>query len=310
MAASPFRGLEPGWVEAGTRRTAYYSHLPPGSYTFRVIADNGAGVWNLEGQHLRVLVLPPFYRTWWFVTLATLALLGLGTAAYQYRVRQLKQAKTAQEEFSRRLIESQEHERQRIAAELHDSLSQSLVIIKNRAVLSLSTPEDAKRAFEQLEEIADSATQAIGEVKEISYALRPFQLDRLGLQKALTSMVKKVAEANGLTITAEIEPLDGLLSQEGEINLYRIVQESLNNIIRHAQATAARVTIKRRFQSLEVQIQDNGQGFVVGASNQHEPGKGGFGLLGLVERARILGAQPLIQSAPGAGTTITLQIPL
>lgn len=303
-------GLDDGWVEAGQRRTAFYPHLPVGEYFFKVSAANADDVWNTAGASLRIVVLPPFYRTWWFRALAALAVLGLSALAYQARVRQLKRARATQEEFSRRLIESQEHERQRIAAELHDSLSQSLVIIKNRAALSLSTPDDTARAFEQLEEIADSATQAISEVKEISYALRPYQLDRLGLQKALASMVKKVAEANGLMITAEIEPLDGVFAPEGEINLYRIVQESVNNIVRHAQATVAQVTIKRRLQSLEVQIQDNGKGFLAGVSQQQEPGQGGFGLLGLAERARILGAQLMIQSAPGAGTTVKLEIPL
>ncbi len=301
-------GQDHDWVDAGTRRTAYYPYLPPGDYIFRVTADNGEGVWNPAGQSLRIVVLPPFYRTWWFLTLSALALLGVGAVIFQVRVRQLKRAKAAQEEFSRRLIESQEHERKRIAAELHDSLSQSLVIIKNRAVLSLNSPDDPEHAFEQLEEIADSTTQVISEVKEISYALRPYQLDKLGLQKAIISMIKKVAGANGLPITAEIDEIDGLFSPEGEINLYRILQESVNNIVRHARATGASVTIKRRGQTIDIRIQDNGRGFVVGAPTNYEPGQGGFGLLGLVERARIFGTQPVIQSVPGEGTTITLEI--
>lgn len=303
-------GLDQTWVEAGARRTAYFPHLPPGDYTFKVIADNGEGSWNLAGRSLRISVLPPFYRTWWFLSLVTLAMIGLGTLVYQVRVRQLTRAKAAQEEFSRRLIESQEAERKRIAAELHDGLNQSLAIIKNRAMLSLSRPDDPQGAFDQLEEIVDSTTHAISEVREISYALRPFQIDRLGLTKALGSMVRKVADASGLPITAEIEPLDGLFSPEGEINLYRIVQEALNNLVRHAQASNARVIIKRQTQRLAVRIEDNGKGFVAGAGTNYEPGKGGFGLIGIVERARIFGVQPVIQSAPGQGTVITLEIPI
>src|SRR6185436_17194684 len=156
----------------------------------------------------------------------------------------------------------------------------------------------------------DSASQAISEVKEISYALRPYQLDRLGLQKALVSMIKKAAASDSLLITSEIEPLDGLFSPEGEINLYRIIQESVNNIVRHAHATAASVTIKREAQQIEVRIQDNGRGFVVGAGTNYEPGQGGFGLIGIAERARILGAQIVTESAPGQGTLITINIPL
>jgi signal transduction histidine kinase len=123
-------GLDHQWVEAGTRRTAYYSHLPPGEYTFRVIADNGEGVWNTEGKSLRVVVPPPFYRTWWFVTLASLGVAVVLLLSYQYRIRQLKRAQAVQQAFSRQLIESQELERKRIAAELHDSLGQHMLIIK------------------------------------------------------------------------------------------------------------------------------------------------------------------------------------
>ena len=147
-------GLDRDWVEAGVRRTAYYSHLPPGKYVFTLIAANSDGVWNTEGKSLPVLVLPPFYRTWWFMTLALAAAAGAGWLAWQIRHSQLQRAHAAQQEFSRQLIASQEAERKRIAGELHDSLGQSLAIIKNRALLSLSTPSDHERALEQLREIS------------------------------------------------------------------------------------------------------------------------------------------------------------
>ncbi|HMY74832.1 MAG TPA: two-component regulator propeller domain-containing protein, partial [Blastocatellia bacterium] len=113
-------GLSQDWVETGTRRTAYFSGLPPGDYTFRVIADNGEGVWRMEAATLRIVVLPPFYRTWWFRALAALAALSLAALGYRLRIRQLEERHAAQQAFSRRLIESQEAERKRIAAELHD----------------------------------------------------------------------------------------------------------------------------------------------------------------------------------------------
>src|SRR5205085_667494 len=130
-------------------------------------------------------VLPPFYRTWWFLSLALVAIIRSAFLVHRQRISRLQRAHAAQEEFSRRLIESQESERKRIAAELHDSLNQSLVIIKNRAVLSLTTPDNQERTTEQLNEIADAATQAIDEVREIAYNLRPYHLDRLGLTKAI-----------------------------------------------------------------------------------------------------------------------------
>lgn len=308
-------GLDRDWIDAGTRRTAYFSHIPAGEYTFRVIAANSDGVWNNEGASLKVIVLAPFYRRWWFLSLVTLALVGIGTAGYQYRVRGLERARAAQEEFSRRLIESQEHERKRIAAELHDGLSQSLVIIKNRAALSLDMPDDAENALDQMEEIAEASTQALEEVRSVIHDLRPIQLDRLGFTKSVQAMLQQVSAANHLQIHSELDAIDGVFSKEAEINLYRIVQECLNNIVKHAQATEVRVLLKKQSGIVELTIADNGRGFAnaeVGMRNaeaNHNPLSSGFGLTSIVERARILGCRPQIQSVPGQGTTITLKIP-
>ena len=150
-------GLDHDWVEAGTRRTAYYPHVPPGAYTFHVIAANSDGVWNTEGKQLQVIVLPPFYRTWWFRTLAAIGLAGLATFAWRYRIVQLERARAAQQAFSRQLISSQESERKRIAAELHDSLGQRLVVIKNLALMFLHTPIGNGESREQIEEISAEA---------------------------------------------------------------------------------------------------------------------------------------------------------
>lgn len=300
-------GQDGDWVDAGTRRTAYYPYLPPGRYTFQVIAANSDGVWNLEGASMQIAVLPPFYQTWWFITLAALVFAGLGLMAYSRRVRQLKRARAAQEAFSRRLIESQEAERQRLAAELHDGLGQSLVIIKNRALHGVEM-RDGGLAFEQMEEIADSAGQALFEVREIAHNLRPFQIDRLGLTKAIGAMVARADRANGVRFAADVEAIDGLLSPEFEINFYRIIQESINNVIKHSRATEACVTVRRTAQGIDLTIEDNGCGFDPAAARPSEPGQGGFGLTGLVERARILGSTPQIDSTPGRGTRIRLHL--
>jgi len=300
-------GLDRDWIDVGTRRTAYYSYLPPGNYTFRVIAANTDGVWNLEGATLGVRVIPPFYRTWWFLSAAILSLIGIGVSAYEWRLHQLRKAKSAQEDFSRRLIDLQERERKRIAAELHDSLGQSLAIIKNRALLGLNRPGAEQLSREQFNRITEQAAHAIDEVKEISYDLRPYLLDRLGLTKALESMVTKVAGSSGIRFDTDIDPLDGLFSKDAEIGIYRIAQESLNNIVKHADATEAMIVIKNEEGELALTIQDNGKGFspeqLDGASSRR-----GFGLIGMAERARILGSKPEIRSAPGQGTTITLKV--
>lgn len=303
-------GLERDWNEVGTRRSAYYSYLPPGAYTFRVTAANRDGVWNPVGAAVRVIVQPPFYQTWWFWAACFMSASALIVGGFRYRVRQLQARAAAQEAFARQLIASQENERGRIAAELHDGLSQSLVIIKNRAMLSLIEPDDHDRALEQLREIADASTHAIDEVKEIIYDLRPIQLDRLGLTRSIEDVLDNVAGAYGLELSKQLDDVDGVFTKEFENSLYRIVQESLNNIIKHAAATHIEMQLRKHAQQVELLIRDNGKGFAPGTDQQNPARKGGFGLLGMVERAKLLGGQTRIESTPGGGTTVLVIVPL
>jgi signal transduction histidine kinase len=301
-------GFDRDWVDAGTRRTAYYPQLPPGSYTFKVVADNGYGVWNMEGQTLSVIVLPPFYHTWWFVTVVSLTVAGMMALLWRLRVSQLQRAHAAQQAFSRQLIASQENERKRIAAELHDSLGQRLVIIKNLALILLNgSATDGGR--EQIDEISSEASQAIGEVKEISYNLRPHQLDRLGLTKALEALVKKAASASPIAFTSEIDDIDDVFPKQAEINFYRVAQESVSNVVKHSAATEASVTVRRKDGRIALTVRDNGKGFVP-ETTQPDPGAAGFGLVGISERATLLGGHATIQSEPGRGTTIDISIDL
>ncbi len=292
-------GLEADWVEAGTRRTVDYSYLPAGRYTFRLIAANANGVWNNEGTALKIVVRPFFYQTWWFISLSALAFAFLAWWVYYTRVSRLRAIAEAKTLFTRQLIESQETERKRIAAELHDSLGQSLVIIKNRAMLGLNKGTDQERVARELGSISESASQALDEVREITNNLRPQLLDRLGLTKAIQSMLKKFAGV--IEVDGQIDPIDGLFSENDEISIYRIVQESVNNIIKHANASHASVEIKRSSKDVSIIIQDNGKGFDttnVGAT------RGGLGLVGLKERTQLLKGEISIESKPGEGTKI------
>ena len=274
-----------------------------------MIAANSDGVWNTEGQSLRVIVLPPFYRTWWFIMLLAIGSAGLLWFAWRYRVAQFRRAQAVQQAFSRQLIESQESERKRIAAELHDGLGQRMVVIKNLALMVLNSPSKNGEAREQIEEISAEASQAIGDVKEISHNLRPYQLDRIGLTKAIEAIVRTARSASEIVFTAEIDDVDGLFPKDLEINFYRVVQEGVNNILKHSQATEAGVTIRRAPDGLRMTIRDNGKGFTPGALKP-DLSRGGFGLIGIAERAQLLGGKPVIQSAPGQGTMISLKISL
>ena len=147
-------GLDPNWINAGARRTAYYSRIPAGTYTFRVIAANSDGIWNEIGARLAVQVLPPFYGTWWFRMLSALSIAGLIYLTWRLRTAQWERRQATQRAFSRELLASQERERKRIAAELHDSIGQRLVVIKNLALLRLQNLNGSLVEREQVKEFA------------------------------------------------------------------------------------------------------------------------------------------------------------
>jgi len=302
--------LDRDWVDAGTRRTAYYPRLPPGNYRFKVTAAHADGVWNEHVADLGIVVLPAFYQTWWFACILSAMAAALLWFAYRYRLRQVEQARAAQQAFSRQLISSQENERKRIAAELHDSLGQRLVIIKNLALLLLQnrsgTPTFNGTEREQIEEISAGASGAIQEVREIAYDLRPYRLDRLGLAFALRAMIESASAASLIAFAIEIDEIDGILPKPAEINFYRIVQECVNNILKHSEAKQATVRILRTEKGLTLTVQDDGKGFSRD-SGDADP-RQGFGLTGISERARLLGGKAAIQSAPGQGTTVIIEI--
>jgi signal transduction histidine kinase/ligand-binding sensor domain-containing protein len=302
-------GQDPAWVEAGGGRTANYSYLRPGHYTFKVIAANSDGIWNNAGAQLQITVLPAFYQTWWFRLLALLAIAGSIGLVFKRRLDQAHRARRTQEEFSRRLIDSQEQERKRIAAELHDSLGQNLLVIKNYALMGLNAANGEHPTREHLNEISDSASLAIEEVRQIAHNLRPYQLERLGLTNTLQTMLRQIANASDIGFTVEVDALDGLLSKEEEISLYRIVQEAINNILKHSGASEASIRIKRAGDEIQMTIADDGRGFKLEPAGQAELQKRGFGLTGSAERVRMLGGNQTIHSAPGQGTTILITIP-
>jgi signal transduction histidine kinase/ligand-binding sensor domain-containing protein len=298
-------GYDQDWVDARERRVAYYTNISPGNYTFRVMASNNDGVWSTEAATIRIVVIPPFWRTWWFISFCATALAVAGFLLYRRRIGKLERARAAQEMFSKQLIESQETERKRIAAELHDSLGQELLIIKNRAALGLQLLGDADRTREQIEQIAGTASQAITEVRQIAYNLRPYHLDEIGLSQSLEELLERVANACPIKFTGDIDNIDDLLPKEAAINLYRIVQESLNNIVKHSGASEARLLVRRNSREIEVVVEDNGQGFSHPDETARRPG---FGLTGLAERARILGGTLSINSLPERGTSIKLNL--
>ena len=295
-------GYDEHWVNAGAAREAVYTRLPAGTYRLRVTATNKDGVANETGATLAVTVVPPWWQSWWFRATAMAGLVGVVFGAYELRVSQHKKARVVQESFARRLIESQELERKRLAHELHDSLGQSLQVIKGRTQLGSRQTSNPSQCAQQFEEIDNTVSRAIQEVRAISHALRPAELDQLGLTKAVEWMVENVSATSPARFDSELENLDGLFSREMEISLYRIIQEGLNNVVKHAAATEVILELKRESGVVRFSLLDNGRGFL----KTNWKSNGSLGLESIAERAKFLGGTFEIQSAPGKGTRLTV----
>ncbi|HHG86491.1 MAG TPA: sensor histidine kinase, partial [Bacteroidetes bacterium] len=220
------------------------------------------------------------------------------------RNQRLIEDKAKQMEFSSQLISWQEEERKRVARELHDGLGQSLSIIKNK-VLGMKTEGEKGLA---LTGIAQSVGKAIQEVRVISQALRPMQLDVLGLRQALEDLVEESLGAGGIDFTSEIGEIDGLLDQNQEVMTYRMVQESMNNILKHAACTFVRVNICVVDGKMKIEISDNGKGFDF--KQVWEGKEGGMGFSGMRERVAFSQGEIKVDSVLGKGTDILIQIPI
>lgn len=301
-------GLDADWVEAGSDRSARYANLPYGTFHFRVIAANRDGVWNDVGARLTIAVIPPFYRTTWFALLMS----GLAAAAafggHRWRLDALERKQAVQQAFARQLIDSQEADRKRIAADLHDGVSQTLVVIRNWARMSAPLATQDEPAAKRMGDIAEAASQALGEVRGVVQDLLPYQLERVGLVESMRETAARVADASGIAITCDLAAVDGRLSPGTQLRLFRVAQEGLNNVVKHSGARAASLEMIGRPAHVQLIIRDNGKGFVPGAVTPTAAGDG-FGLVGMAERCRMMGGDLRVDSAPGKGTVITIAVP-
>ena len=293
-------GLEEEWIKIGNRGFVNFTHLDPGKYLFKVRSSNVLGVWSNSYKQIVVIINPPFWLTWWFRILTTFIVIGVLVFIYKKRTRQLKKEKRIQIEFSKQLIQSQEEERKRIASELHDSLGQDLLVIKNIALLN-------KMNDEHFEEISKTAGLAIDEVRRISYNLHPYQLDRLGLTKAIGSMFQNIEGASNIKFDVYIDNVDNLFDKEKEINIYRIVQECVNNIVKHSASTESTVSVKQIDNQLCINISDNGNGFDYEIMKFESKG---FGLKNLENRVSFMGGKLEFKSDKEFKTQIMINLPV
>lgn len=209
----------------------------------------------------------------------------------------------AREEFSRHLLTTQEQERQRLANDLHDGLGQNLSLIRNRMLLALELPGLSAEVIEQLQSVAEIASDCVAEVRNLSQNLRPIQIEQLGLTEALNSLIERVRDSTTAQVESRLEDVDDVLQGEQATHLYRICQEALNNVLRHSQARRVTLSLERDVGMLHLDVRDDGIGF-----DTAEVG-GGLGLTSMRERAQMLGGTLDLRSTPGKGTHLQVNLP-
>jgi signal transduction histidine kinase len=300
-------GVSNGWIEIGNQRSVVIPRLSPGSYDFLLQAANSDGVWNTDEASLSLEVEGQFWERTSFQILLGFTLISVIAAGLRFRWIRSEQRQAAKAQFARDVLEHQESDRKRIANELHDSLEQNLLGIKNHALLTQRQSDHSERVTKVLDDISSISTASIEEVRRIASNLRPYQIDRLGLSKAIQGMLNQIASATELSIEHEIETTPHDLSAELQINLYRIVQEATNNILKHAQATQTTITLLVSDYAITLRIRDNGTGFNPEVP-QRDEGKG-FGINGIRKRTAMLKGTCELKTAQGQGTEWGIRFP-
>ena len=294
-------GYDSDWQDAGNRRQAFYTNLPPRNYRFRVMACNNSGVWNETGAFLDFAIAPAYYQTLWFRLLLVVTFLTVLVLLYRLRVQQVTLRLSGQ-------MEARVEERERIARDLHDTLLQSVqgLILKFHAVSKQLPREEV--AHDALEKVLDRADEVLSEARDRVRNLRSATETPGDLPAAL----KRVAEEHSAdretifktVVEGRARPLHPLVFEES----YAIGREAITNALKHSQGHHIEAEIIYEPRHFRLRVRDDGRGFDPkifhdGGSVDH------FGLRGIRERAERIGAQVSLWSGPDTGTEVELVVP-
>ncbi len=297
-------GHETAWTRAeGNQASAHFSKLPMGHYTFQVQACNEDGVWNTGGASLAVTVLPAFWQTWWFRTMATLAFLGLLTGLVYY----VSTQKLHRQLAVLRQQEALERERSRIARDLHDQLGANLTqvaLLGELAEADRHQPDEVEAHARQISETARDTTHALD---EIVWTVNPANDTLDGLVNYICKYAQEYLEMAGLRYRLEVPPQLPAISISPELrhNTFLAAKEAVNNVVKHAHASAAWLRLRLEPDQFALEIADDGKGLCEGAAE-----KGRNGLRNMHKRMEDVGGSFFLGTSPEGGTLVRLSAPL
>lgn len=244
----------------------------------------------------------PIWQTEWFLwRVSALILIFAGMMLYNY-YQSSKKRKKELEVFKDKLIEKQESEWKVIAGELHDSIGQNLSAINIFLQQEMkSSPEPSAKVMEA----SALVVETVDEVRRISQRLYPKQIERLGLTVSIEAMIERIASVSGIKFNCNIDKIDSVLSHENEVQYFRVIQEIVNNIMKHSGAKSVSFNVRKSVMFIITEIDDNGVGF-----ETKNPVKLGFGLINIEERLRMMKAVYEFTSEKGKGTKFKITVPI
>jgi signal transduction histidine kinase len=300
-------GADPTWREVGARRRAYYTDLRPGSYHFRVSANNGDGHWIESGATWSFQVLPAWYQTLWFRALAILLIGGLGglLAAMVQRRRHVR----AQAEMKRQ-YEITLAERVRLAEDLHDTLLQGFAGVNLQLIAAeMAIPSQPEVAAATLVRVQRLTEESLREARERVWEMRDAALTSDDLATALEAIARDRTLGLPMEIEATTTGSPRQLPPSVQDASFRIGREAIVNAVRHAEASRIEIHLEFRPDTLYLEVRDNGRG--VNPSEAAEARKQGhFGLSTVQNRAALMGGRCEVRPRPGGGTIVALELPL
>jgi two-component system, NarL family, sensor kinase len=304
-------GIKEGWALATTSTIimAIFTTLA-GTGTlarWQVIKENSLdpGHWVIQGLLLLGALVPLMMLFTRFLALQRRTMMAESEARQQ-----LENESARRRNLEGAILRLADEERTRLGAELHDGLGQDFLVISSQAQLSLCDATNPPGTNARLREIVETARQALEQTRRMAHNLRPGLLDELGLTKALRAMLQKVAQASAIPMLVEVNAVDDLLPPEAELNLFRITQEALNNVLKHSRATEVKVGITRETAGLKLVVEDNGCGFDPQGPEHTTSAQRGFGLHQIAVRASMIGGRLDVVSRHGHGTRLTVEVPI
>jgi signal transduction histidine kinase/ligand-binding sensor domain-containing protein len=301
-------GIDRDWIDAGSKRTAFYSRLPAGTYRFRVIACNNDGMWNTAGAALAFTVAPFFWQTWWFISACALAVLAAVAVLVRYLTRRRMQRRIEQLERAQAI----ERERARIAQDIHDDVGASLTRIAMLSQPARQEREQTQQTAAVLSRIYSTAGETTRALDEIVWALDPRHDTLDSLVGYMGKFAQDLLSAANIRCRLElpVEVPAWPLTAEVRHNLFLAFKEVLNNALRHAHATEVHLSLLVRSDGFVLIVKDNGRGFDPSHREAAPAGRiaSGHGLLNIERRLARIGGRFEISSAAGQGTRVSFII--